>query len=93
MKKTTIALLLGCLFIMSFSCEKDKIISPKPEPRPEGWIYLNFNIRGIHKLKIINEWLYVCAAKDGLFRLSLTQSESDNWEFLGLDDIVEPLFT
>ena len=87
MKKITIALLLGCLLIMSFSCEKDKIISPKHEPRPEGWIYLNFEIPVVSELVLTNDWLYVCAAKDGLYRTELPASTNSTWEYLGLGDL------
>ncbi len=55
------------------------------DPIIDDWDNLGLEGKLVNDLKLIDNYLYACAGKDGLYRLDLDQSNSQ-WEFLGLAD-------
>lgn len=68
-------------------CDDNKPTVLPPEPRLEGWIALGLADKTINRLVIAGDWLYACAARDGLYRIKHPASPGDQWQFLGLGDL------
>ncbi|MFQ5652719.1 MAG: WD40/YVTN/BNR-like repeat-containing protein [bacterium] len=73
--------------LLCSGCDDNKPTEPLPEPRPEGWIALGLADKTINRLVIAGEWLYACAARDGLYRIKHPANRNDEWQFLGLEDL------
>jgi hypothetical protein len=54
-------------------------------PAIANWKNLGLKGKLVNDLKIIDNWLYACAGKDGLYRLDIHQSNSE-WTYVGLAD-------
>ncbi len=57
-------------------------------PEPGEWQDLGFEDKLVGKLHIIDNELYACAGRDGLFRKSLKKYNA-KWKYLGLADTTE----
>lgn len=50
-----------------------------------GWQFLGLEGKLVNELKLIDNYLYACAGKDGLYRFNLGNSNIE-WEYLGFAD-------
>lgn len=82
-KRLWLSSILGCIIFLG--CTGNS--SMPPEPRPEGWRALGLEEKIITRLVLSGEWLYACAAADGLFRIKHPATSGDQWQFLGLGDL------
>lgn len=53
--------------------------------RPDNWQLLGLEEKLVSRLVLAGDYLYACAGRDGLFRLSTTKPHT-GWQYLGLAD-------
>jgi hypothetical protein len=80
--------LICTTFVMLFlfrvlGCDGDS--GMKPRPRPEGWVFMGLADKEVRRVRLFGDYLYACAARDGLYRINVQQNDTQ-WEFLGLAD-------
>jgi len=75
-----IILLAAITFLLQFSC-KDSGTGPAPgEWQPLGW-----EGKLVPQLVLVDNYLFACAARDGLYRLNVAVAE-EQWQYLGFAD-------
>jgi len=87
MKKFKHLLLIAFLFSIIWSgCSKDfspfKILHN--DNRTEEWISMGLNNKPLGRIRLFDNYLYVCAYDSGLFRINIKKDKSE-WEFLDFD--------
>ena len=81
--QSSIKTLLPFIFVillLQLSCNNNSIV-----PEIGKWELLGLEGKLVNDLKLIDNYLYACAGKDGLFRLNLNGSSKD-WEYVGFAD-------
>nr|NIW79962.1 hypothetical protein [Calditrichia bacterium] len=83
---------LSTIFVMIFllrvlGCNGNS--GMEPQPRPEGWVFMGLADKEVRRVRLFGDYLYACAARDGLYRIHVQQSDAE-WEFLGLADSTLP---
>lgn len=81
--QSSIKTLLAFIFVillLQLSCKNNSIV-----PEIGKWELLGLEGKLVNDLKLVDNYLYACAGRDGLFRLNLNGSSKD-WEYLGLAD-------
>lgn len=78
--KTLLAFIFVIL-LLQLSCKNNSIV-----PEIGKWELLGLEGKLVNDLKLVDNYLYACAGKDGLFRLNLNGSSKD-WEYLGFADM------
>ncbi len=74
-------------FILSFiSCEKNYSPAiPNLKPTTGTWHFLGFEDKNAYKVRQNSDYLYACAASNGLWRKNLSEVSSQ-WQFINLGD-------
>jgi len=78
--KRYLTLIIASVLPLHFSC-KDTGVGPTTG----NWKLLGLEGKVVSQLKLIDNHLYACAGRDGLFRVNIT-SINKYWEYLGLAD-------
>ena len=67
------------LFLFFISCDE------LPTEKIGEWKFLGLEGKLVNDLKLIDNYLYACAGKDGLYKLNLNET-NNSWKYLGLKD-------
>ncbi len=74
---------VACVIVLQMSC-KESGTGPSI-PRIGEWELLGLEGKLVSNLVLVNNYLFACAGKDGLFRFNLDESNSQ-WTYLGFAD-------
>ncbi|NIW99686.1 MAG: hypothetical protein GWN13_15840 [Phycisphaerae bacterium] len=86
--KAMLSTTLVIIFLLRvLGCDGDS--GMEPQPRPEGWVFMGLADKEVRRVRLFGDYLYACAARDGLYRINVQQSGAE-WEFLGLADSTLP---
>jgi len=73
-------LLVATILLLHMNCKDYGVAPPAP-----NWEPLGLEGKLVSELKLINDYLYACAGRDGLYRHNITNGNM-RWEYLGLAD-------
>jgi hypothetical protein len=71
---------VATILLLHMNCKDYGVAPPAP-----NWEPLGLEGKLVSRLRLIDDNLYACATRDGLYRLNL-QSTNAHWEYLGLGD-------